>query len=189
MARTYNHNPRPVGGPISFVLEGDKLTVDSGRKVQEVRLGAVESVRMTYEAGRLGQKTFRTKVVMKDGKAFSFSSINWKSLVEAEQLIRDYQIFTRELFEAVARANPDVRFIAGKPWWLWDSTSVVALGSLLAMAYLIWRAFQQGATSIALVGCLFALVGLWQIAPMVRLNRPRPFRPEAPPPELLPGSP
>jgi len=186
---SYQHNPRPVGGPISFVLDGDRLTVDSGRRVQEVRLGAVESVRMTYEPGRLGQKAFRTKVVMKDGKAFSFSSVSWRSLIEAEQLGREYRAFTRDLFEAIARANPDARFVAGKPWWLWFSTAAVAVTSLLAMAVLIWHAFRMGSTSVALLGGLFAVVGVWQIEPMVRLNKPRPFRPEAPPADLLPTSP
>ena len=34
MAQTYTHSPKPFGGPISFILKGgDKLTVDSGRKV------------------------------------------------------------------------------------------------------------------------------------------------------------
>jgi hypothetical protein len=47
----------------------------------------------------------------------------------------------------------------------------------------------MGSTSVALLGALFALVGVWQIEPMVRLNKPRPFRPEAPPPELLPSQP
>jgi hypothetical protein len=56
----------------------------------------------------------------------------------------------------------------------------------MAMAILIWRAFQLGSTSVALLGGLFAVVGVWQIEPMVRLNKPRTFRPEAPPPELLP---
>jgi hypothetical protein len=186
MTQTYQHNPRPVGGPISFVLKGDKLTVDSGRKVHEVQLGAVETVRMTYEAGRLGQKAFRTKVVMKDGKAFSFSSVSWKSLIEAEQLTRDYRAFTQSLFEAIRRANPNARFVAGKPWWLWLSTTLIGIASLMAMAILIWRAFQLGSTSVALLGGLFAVVGVWQIEPMVRLNKPRTFRPEAPPPELLP---
>jgi hypothetical protein len=189
MTQTYQHNPRPVGGPISFTLDGDRLTVDSGRKVHDVRLGAVESVRMVYEPGRLGQKAFRTKVRMKDGKTFSFSSVSWKSMIEAEQLAGSYRAFTQALFQAIARANPDVRFLAGKPYWLWLSTTVLAVASLLAMAVLIWRAFQMGSARVALLGAFFALVGVWQIEPMVRLNKPRPFRPEAPPPELLPALP
>jgi len=189
MTQTYQHNPRPVGGPISFTLNGDRLTVDSGRKVHDVQLGAVESVRMVYEPGRLGRKAFLTKVRMRDGKTFSFSSVSWRSMIEAEQLTGPYRAFTQALFEAIARANPDVRFLAGKPYWLWLSTAVLAVASLLAMAALIWRALQMGSTSVALLGAFFALVGVWQIEPMVRLNRPRSFRPEAPPSELLPSLP
>jgi hypothetical protein len=126
---------------------------------------------------------------MKDGKTFSFSSVSWKSMIVAEELTGSYRSFTHALFTAIAEANPDVRFQAGKPFWLWLSTTLLAVASLLAMAFLIWRAFQMGSTSVALLGGLFALVGVWQIEPMVRLNKPRSFRPEAPPPELLPGQP
>ena len=74
MAQLYTHSPRPTGGPISFSLDGDRLTVDSGRKVQEVRLGAVDLVRMTYEPRSFAQKAFRTRVRLSDGKSFTFSS-------------------------------------------------------------------------------------------------------------------
>jgi len=186
MTQTYTHSPRPVGGPISFALEGDRLTVDSGRKVNEVRLGAVESIRMTYEPGRIGQRSFRTKVTMKDGKTFTFSSLHWRNLVAAQEMTAEYRTFAQALCEAVAKANPEARFVAGKPWWIWFSTTWVAVLSLLFMAYLIWRALQMGSTNVALIGGLLAVVGIWQIEPMVRLNKPRPFRSGALPEELLP---
>jgi hypothetical protein len=186
MTPTYTHNPRPVGGPVSFVLKGDRLTVDSGRKVQEVRLGAVETVRLSYEPGRVGLRAFRTKVVLKDGKSFSFTSLSWRSMVEAQELTGEYRAFTKALFAAIAEANPAARFIAGKPQWLWLATTAVAAASLLAMAYLIWQALRMGSTGVAGLGALFALVGIWQIEPMVRLNKPRSFQPDAPPLELMP---
>jgi hypothetical protein len=176
---SYTHSPKPFGGPISFTLKGDKLTVDSGRKVHEVQLGAVDTVRMTFEPGRLAQKSFRTKVIMKDGKSFSFNSLDWKSLVEAQEMTREYRTFVQTLCEAIVRANPEARFVAGKPMGLWLPTSALAVASLLAMAYLVWKAFQMGATSVALLGVLLAVVGFWQIEPMIRLNKPRPFRTEA----------
>jgi hypothetical protein len=188
MTITYEHSPRPVGGPISFSLDGDRLTVDSGRKVSEVRLGAVERVRMTFEPGRFAQKAYRTRVTMKDGKTFAFSSLNWRSLVEAREQGPEYRAFTQSLFEAILRANPDARFAAGKSWPVWLITSALGMASLIAMSILIWRAFQTGATNIAVLGTLFALVGIWQIEPMVRLNKPRPFDPRSPPKELLPRS-
>lgn len=189
MTQSYTHSPRPFGSPISFTLKGDRLTVDSGRKVHEVRLGAVDSVRMTYEPGRLAMRAFRTKVVMKDGKSFTFSSLNWKSLVEAQEMTREYRAFAQTLCDAIARANPDATFVAGKPWALWLPTSALAIASLLAMAYLIWQALQMGATAVALLGALFVVVGVWQIEPMVRLNKPRPFSSDALPEELLPKAP
>jgi len=186
MTKTYTHSPRPVGGPISFAIEGDRLTVDAGRKVHEVRLGAVETVRMTYEPGRVGQKSFRTKVTMKDGKSFSFSSLNWRSLIEAQEMTAEYRAFVKSLCEAIVEANPQARFIAGKPWWLWFSTTVIAILSLFLMAYLIWQALRMGSTGVALIGALLAAVGVWQIEPMVRLNKPRSFSSGALPDELMP---
>ena len=186
MAQTYTHNPRPVGGPVSFALNGDRLTVDTGRKVQEVRLGAVESVRLTYEPGRVGQRAFRTRVVMQDGKAFTFTSLNWRSFIEAQELTGEYRAFTQALCAAVASASPAARFIAGKPKWLWLAVVIVAAASLLGMAYLIWQALLMGSQGVALIGALLALVGIWQIEPMVRLNKPRTFRPDAVPGDLMP---
>ena len=186
MTQTYTHSPKPFGGPISFMLKGDKLTVDSGRKVHEVQLGAVDMVRMTFEPGRLAQRSFRTKVILKDGKSFTFNSLDWKSLVEAQEMTQEYRAFVHALCDAIIRANPGARFVAGKPLGLWLPTSALAMASLLAMAYLIWQALQMGATGVALLGGLLALVGVWQIEPMIRLNKPRPFRSEALPEELLP---
>jgi hypothetical protein len=186
MTQTYTHCPRPVGGPISFILKGDRLIVDSGRKVHEVRLGAVETVRMTYEPGRIGQRTFRTKVTMKDGKTFTFGSLNWRSLVAAQEMTAEYRAFAHSLCEAIAKANPEVRFLAGKPWWLWAPTTVIAVLSLLLMAYLIWQALRMGSMGVALIGALLAVVGVWQVEPMVRLNKTRTFRSGAVPEDLLP---
>jgi hypothetical protein len=186
MTQTYTHSPRPVGGPISFVIKGDRLIVDAGRKVHEVQLGAVETVRMTYEPGRIGHKAFRTKVTLKDGKNFTFSSLNWRSLIEAQEMTSEYKAFAQNLCDAIVRANPQARLIAGKPWWLWFSTTVVAILSLFVMAYLIWQALQMGSTAVALMGALLAVVGVWQIEPMVRLNKPRFFRSDALPDDLMP---
>ena len=154
MTITYEQNPRPVGGQIAFSLDGDRLTVTAGRKAGEVRLGAVDHVRISFEPGRFAQRAYRTKVVMKGGKSFMFSSLTWRSIVEAKEQGPQYRAFTRALFDAVAHANPDARFEAGKSWPVWAITSAVGLASLVAMAILIWRALQVGATEVAVLGAL-----------------------------------
>lgn len=186
MTTRYSHAPRPVGGPITFTLEGDRLIVDSGRKVHEVALGAVDQVRMTYEPRSFVHRAFQTRVRMRDGKTFAFSSLNWRSLIEAERLDKEYRAFARTLFDAIARANPEARFVSGRPRAVWIGSAILAAASLFAMALFTWRAMQAGAVTAALMGLVFALVGIWQLEPMVRLNRPRRFTPDEPPPDLMP---
>jgi hypothetical protein len=186
MTTLYTHAPRPVGGPITFTLEGDRLTIASARKVHEVHLGAVELVRMTYEPRSFARKAFQTRIRTRDGKTFAFSSLSWRSLIEAESLDRDYRAFTRTLFDAIRRANPKARFVGGRPKILWLATAILAAGSFMAMVLFIWRALQGGATAAAIMGGLFLAAGIWQLEPMIRLNRPQEFSPDAPPRDLLP---
>ncbi|HEY8383165.1 MAG TPA: hypothetical protein VIL09_13535 [Microvirga sp.] len=186
MSQTYTHAPRPVSGPISFILDGDRLTVDSGRKVQEVRLGAVEQVRITYEPRSFAQKAFQTRLRLKDGKSVTFSSLSWRSFIEAERLDRDYRAFSRALLHAVAEANPEARFLAGRPPAIWVATLVLGGAGLLAMALFLWRAVEAGYTSAALMGAFFLAAGIWQLEPMIRLNKPRTFTADDPPRDLLP---
>jgi hypothetical protein len=64
--------------------------------------------------------------------------------------------------------------------------AVLAAASLLAIAIFVWRAVQDGAHTAAFMGALIGLAGIWQLEPMVRLNKPRAFTPDALPRELLP---
>jgi hypothetical protein len=186
MPLTYSHAPRPVGGPVTFALDGDRLTVDSGRKVQDVRLGAVEQVRMTYESRGFSRRAFQTEVRMKDGKSFRFSSLHWKSVVEAERLDGPYRAFTRALLEAIAASNPEARFLAGRSRLMWGATALLGGAALAGMALFVFGAVRSGHTGAALIGAAFLGLGIWQLEPMIRRNKPRRFAPDAPPAELLP---
>lgn len=184
----YEHNPKPIGSPVSFVLDGHRLSVDTGRKTFDLHLGGVEEVRMTYEPGRMSRRVYRTRLRMAGGRTVTFTSLHWKSLMEARELGPSYRHFAGLLIQAVAEANPGARFLAGQPRWRWLLTAGTAALCLATMAVLVWRALQMGATILALFGFLFAATGIWQIEPMVRLNRPRSFRPDQVPQELMPSS-
>ena len=186
MALTYTHAPRPTAGPVTFTLAGDRLTVDSGRTVQEVRLGAVDLVRLTYEPRGLARTAFRTRLRLKDGRSFAFSSLSWRSMIDAEERAVEYRAFTRALLDGVAQANPQARFLAGRPRAVWAAFAALAAVALVGVALFVWRAAAAGATGAALLGGLVLALGLWQLEPVVRLNRPRRFRPDAPPAGLLP---
>lgn len=186
MSHRYSHAPRPTSGPISFKLEGQALTVDSGRKVDVVQLGAVEQVRLTYEPRSFARRTYQTKVRMRDGKTFKFSSLNHQSMIHVTSQGPGYGAFGRALIRAIAGANPQARLVAGRPAWVWGITVLLTAACLVGVAFFVWRALQADAPGAALVGALLGLVGLWQLEPMVRLNRPRTFAAEDPPGDLLP---
>ncbi|HEX2553748.1 MAG TPA: hypothetical protein VHL98_08605 [Microvirga sp.] len=189
MTRRYSHAPRPTAAPVTFTLDERTLTVDSGRKVDVVQLGAVEQVRLTYAPGRFAQANYRTTVRMRDGKTFSLSSLHWLSLIQVTDQGPAYGAFARTLLRAVAAASPDARFLAGRPPAVWGATAALAGAALLGMVYVVWRSLGAGAPGAALVGALVGLAGLWQIEPMVRLNRPRSFAPGDPPKDLVPSIP
>ena len=56
MTHRYSYSPKPFGGSLSFTLKGDKLTIDSGRKIYEVELGTADTVRMTWPNGLSGRR-------------------------------------------------------------------------------------------------------------------------------------
>ena len=50
----------------------------------------------------------------------------------------------------------------------------------------MWQALRSGANLAALFGAAVAAAGIWQLEPIVRLNRPRAFTSGNVPPALLP---
>lgn len=182
----YNQSPRPVGYPVSYALRPGMLVVDSGRKVFDIRLGAVEEVRLSFEPGRLGQRTFVTKLRVKDGRTVTYSSVTWKGILEAHQQGPQYRAFTAALIREVAEQSPGARFVAGKRLVPWLLTVALAGLMLVGLAYGVWRSLDRAAPGAAALIAMVGLIGVWQLEPLVRLNKPRGFAPDAPPPELMP---
>ncbi|HYF54601.1 MAG TPA: hypothetical protein VEA41_10115 [Salinarimonas sp.] len=183
---SYRHNPRPVGYPIAMRIVGDTLVVDSTRKVDEVRLGAVTRIRLTYEPRSFAQRAFRTRLTLTDGRVVGFTSVSWMSLMHVTSQEPDYSAFARSLIAAVARANPRVELVTGKSAAMWYAMISGAAITLVAVALFVWRALASGALGAAAFGTAVGLLGIWQLEPIIRLNRPGRFPPDRPPEALLP---
>ncbi len=182
----YNQSPRPVGYPVSYALRPGRLVVDSGLKVSDIRLDAVDEVRLAFEPGRLGQRTFITKLRLRDRRTVTYSSVTWKGILEAHQQGPQYRAFTAALLRAVAAENPGASFVAGKRLVPWLLTVALTGLILVGLAYGVWQGLARGALGAAALIATLGLIGIWQLEPLVRLNKPRAFAPDAPPPELLP---
>jgi hypothetical protein len=184
---TWRQRPKPIGFEIAYRLDGEALEIDTTRKVERVRLSAVEQVRFFYAPGNVSSKGYKTQLKLSDGKTVTFGNLSWRSLTDIDRDDAGYHAFVTVLSAAIARANPRARFIAGKPYPLWLALALVGGVSVAMLAYFTVRAFQQGATSAGWLGLLLAAASAWQVWPMIRLNRPRDISPGETPDDLVPG--
>ena len=69
---SWRQRPKPIGFEIAYRLDGDTLEIDSTRKVDRVRLAAVEQVRFVYAPSNVTAKSFRTQLRLSDGKSITF---------------------------------------------------------------------------------------------------------------------
>lgn len=181
----YSQKRRPAAFAVTYTLEDGRLSIDSGRKVEQVALDTVAAMRLTYDPRSFAQRAYETTLTLKTGRRIRFSSVHWKSLIEAETR-PDYRDFAPALIRAVAAANPRVVLAAGRPRAAWLAITGLTLLCLVAVILFVGRALAEGATTAAGLGAVIGLAGVWQLEPMVRLNRPRVFTPDAVPPDLLP---
>jgi hypothetical protein len=183
---TYRQNPRPVGFEVSYRLAGDVLTVDTGRKEIVIPLGSVEQARLTYEPRSMARGAYQTKLKLRDGTIMKLTSISWRRMMDVRRQDAEYSAFVPALLARIAEANPRARFVAGKPRLQWAAVAALTAVSLVAVAIFMWQALRSGANLAALFGAAVAAAGIWQLEPIVRLNRPRAFTSGNVPPALLP---
>lgn len=184
---SWRQRPRPIGFEIAYRLDGDELEIDSTRKIDRVKLSAVEQVRFFYAPSNVSSKGFRTQLRLSDGKSVTFGNLSWRSLTDIERDDARYHAFVGALAAAVARANPRARFVAGKPRALWLALGLVGGGAMVMLAWFSLRAFGQGAQGAGWLGLVFAAASFWQVWPMVRLNQPRELAAGEVPDDLVPG--
>ncbi len=183
----YGYRPRPTASPVQYRLGATTLRIDAGRRFDDVRLSGIESVRIFHAPNSLTRHGYKTVLRLKDGKSATVSNVTWNGIARFERQDAAYSRFVAALCQAVAAANPQATFTAGRPLPLWLLSLVAAIGLTIGIVWLAVVALQAGQRDAALVmGAILALAA-WQVEPLIRLNRPRPFRPDDPPAELLPG--
>lgn len=184
---SWRQRPKPIGFEIAYKLDGDALEIDTTRKVERVRLSAIEQVRFIHAPSNVSTKGFKTQLRLSDGKVITFGNLSWRSLTDMDRDDARYHAFVTALCAAIVRASPGARFVAGKPFSLWLAMALVGGLSVAMLVFFTGRAFLQGATSAGFLGLALAAASVWQVWPMVKLNRPRELAPGEVPDDLVPG--
>ena len=184
---SWRQRPKPVGFEIAYKLDGDFLEIDRTRAVDRLRLSAVEQVRFVFAPGNISSRGYRTQLKLSDGRTVTFGNLSWRSLTDLDRDDARYHRFVAALAQTIARANPQARFIGGKPRSIWLGMALVGGLSLGMIVFFALRAFQQGQTNAGLLALLLLAASVWQVWPLISLNRPRELATGEVPDDLVPG--
>lgn len=185
-AFVYEQSPRPAGFPVAFRLRGKALEVERMGRVDRVGLEIVREVRLSYAPRSFAPGQLQVKLTLDGGRSLAITSVTFRSMFDARRQDAAYGRFLRELLRRTAKASPRARFQVGRSWPIWVVTAIVSAMIVGALVIFGWQVWLVGDRLIAAAAGLMALIGIWQLEPMVRLNKPRRFDPADPPPSLVP---
>lgn len=182
----YSYRPSLLGAPHEFRLGEHGLAWSVGRRSGTTAWRDIARVRLSFRPASMQSYRFLTEIWPAGGPKLTIMSTSWKSMVAQERLDQGYTAFISELHRHLAQAQSQARFEQGtSPFQYWPGL-VVFGGVSLALAFLTARALQAHATGGALFIAGFLAFFLWRGGDYFRRNRPRLYRAEAPPAELLP---
>lgn len=183
---TYAHRAKPYAGEAEFRLYPTHLRVEQGRRSGDFPLADIVLVRLLYKPRNTTNEGYQAKLYRRDRRTAALTNLSWKSLVDMERQDEDYRRFIEALVAAVAKANPGLALRAGMAPWLHRLTAAAGLLALAALAVVSAQAALNGSLPVALATAgLLAYLGFWTWRYLGR-NRPRAFRADAIPAEVLP---
>lgn len=186
-ALAYKQRPRPFSGEVLFALTDDALIVDNGRKQETIALSDIVALRLTFGYRNVGTEVYMARIRRMNGRTVTLSNLNWKGYVDYDAQNKGYAIFVRELALKIAKANPHALFEGGRPALAYMVTAIVGLTALSGFAAATIWGLMRGNWLLATMGVIFMFPFGKQVHGMLTRNKPLLFKPNEPPPALLPA--
>jgi hypothetical protein len=182
----YTYKPSLMGAAWEFRLGPAALEWHAGRHRGRFPYAGIARVRLSYRPVTMQTRRFVAEISPAGGPKLSIASTTWRSMVEQTAQDQAYGAFIRELHRRMAAAGSAASLEIGLPPMLYWPGLVVFAGAALALAALTVRALQIGELAgAAFVGGFFALF-VWQSGNYFRRNRPRRYRGDELPRDLVP---
>jgi hypothetical protein len=182
----YAYKPSFTGAPWQFRLSPDALEWRVGLRGDRVAYGRIRRLRLSFRPAAMQGRRYVAEIWPPSGPKLTIASSSWKGMAEQERLDEGYLTFVTELHKRIAAAGTRASFERGAPALLYWPALALSIAAALAMVALAIEAVRAG----TLAGALFvaAFLGLfgWQMGGFFRANRPGIYRPNAPPPDVLP---
>ncbi len=182
----YSYRPSLLSAPHGFRVSEYGLDWSVSGRSGHVAWPDVTRVRMSYRPTSMQPTQFVTEIWAQDAPKLTVMSTSWKSMVVRERLDAAYTAFIVELHRRLARARARALFEQGtNPLRYWPGLTVYVAVSLM-LAALVARELQARVIGGALFAAAFLALFLWRGGDYFRRNRPRLYRADKLPADLLP---
>lgn len=185
-AFTYAYKPRLMGPAYEFALSENSLDWTIGPRSGRVGYPMIRHIRLGFKPTNMANSRFMAEIWPLNAPKLLIYSVSARSLIDMGDQGEEYARFVRELHRRVEAAKGDCTYEAGFPAWRWWPSVLVAVLTLFAIAYIIVQGLAAGHYLVSAVIVFVGAWFLWQIWNIVTRNRPRIYRPDAIPDDVLP---
>jgi hypothetical protein len=182
----YTYRASLIGAAHRFELTDAGLSWNVGGKSGVWAYETIASIRLSYRPVSMQSRRFRADIENPNRERVAVLSTSWQTVALMAPQDRDYRAFIMALHRRLAQAGGKAVLIGGLRPNIYTAALVLLALVATAMAGLLLRAIATGELAGALFLVGFAMLFAWQIGGFIRRNRPRSYRFEDLPKDLLP---
>jgi len=182
----YSYKASLIGSAYRFDLTRDGIEWQVGGKAGLWRYSEIAAVRLSFRPMSMQSRRFRCDIDHVNGQRIAVMSTTWQTVALMTPQDETYRAFILELHARLAAAGSRAELVGGLKRVPYALGIALLTAVAIAVAGLLARAIATGewGGALFLVGFI-ALFG-WQIGGFMHRNRPRRYRFDDVPRELLP---
>jgi hypothetical protein len=182
----YRYRASLIGAAHRFDLTDDGLSWHVGGRSGVWPYETIASIRLSYRPVSMQSRRFRADIENSSRERIAVLSTSWQTAALMAPQDRDYRAFIVALHRRLAQAGGGSVLTGGLRPPIYAAAIVLLALLATAMAGLLLRALATGEFAGALFLVGFAALFAWQIGGSIRRNRPRSYRFDDLPNDLLP---
>lgn len=183
---TFAYKPRLMGPVYEYALSPDSLDWATATGSGRIGYPMIKRIRLGYKPTNMANARFMAEIWPQNAAKLTIHSVSANSLVDVSNLGGEYVRFIRELHRRLESTNSNCVYEAGFPAWRWWPSAIFAVLTLFAVLYVIVQGLLSGQFLITAVITGVGIWFMWQIWNIVARNRPRTYRPNEIPADVLP---
>ena len=184
----FAYKPRLMAPAYEFSLSKDSLDWAVGPRSGRVGYPMIRRIRLGYKPTNMANSRFIAEIWPLNAPKLTMQSVSARNVIDVTDHRAEYVRFLTELHRRTEAAKANCVYEAGFPAWRWWPSLILGVLTVGALLYVLGQSLFSG--QFLLTGILsgIGLWFLWQIWNIVTRNRPRIYRPDAIPEDVLPKS-